>query len=59
MGMMSQSEVAAALGVSVKTVTRLRADKRLRWLKVRGQVRITRDDLSRYLRSAAPDAGAE
>lgn len=58
MEMLSQQQVAQTMGVSVSTVERLRRDRKISWLRIRGQIRITRDELGRYIKSAARDAGA-
>ena len=51
--LLSQKEVATALSVSESTVERLRRDGSLEWLRIRGQVRITRQALDQYLTAAA------
>ena len=47
---MSREQVASVLGVSEDTVDRLVRDDELAAYKVRGLVRIWRDDLDDYLR---------
>jgi len=43
--MLTQASAAALLGVSIKTISRLRRDGQLPWVKVRGSIRIQRSDL--------------
>jgi excisionase family DNA binding protein len=51
MELLSQRQVALQLGVSLSTIERLRKEKRLRWHKVRGQIRISSADVRGYLNS--------
>jgi len=50
----TQREVAELLRVSVRTVTRLIMDKRLRAVKVGGVWRVAETDLLEYLRNCEP-----
>ena len=47
----SQQDAAALLAVSVKTISRLRRDGQLPWVKVRGSIRIKRSDIQCHLKN--------
>jgi excisionase family DNA binding protein len=48
-GLLTINDVAEFLRVSVPTVRRLVAQRQISFLKVRGSVRFTRDDIESYL----------
>jgi excisionase family DNA binding protein len=49
--LLSQGDVAELLGVSVRTVTRLRATGELKSVRVRGKVRFERSDVADYIKT--------